>query len=89
MDFASEQKSRSTIKALVGPAVFMAGWIAAAAMFATGVGSPRSLGSDIEDVLSASLPVETASESIPGLNPCTERSDFVQFTVERGQSYNL
>jgi hypothetical protein len=58
MDFANEQSSRGTMKGFVKPAFFVAGWVAAVAMLATKVGSLRT---DIEEVLSASAPVTTAS----------------------------
>ena len=58
MDFGNEQRSRGTLKGFVKPAFFVAGWVVAAAMLATQVGSLRT---DVEQVLAASMPVATAS----------------------------
>jgi hypothetical protein len=81
MNFAKGQRSRGTITGYLGPAVFMTCWVVATAMFANqAAGSPRSLRTDIEDVLSSSMPVVTVSASSkPGPMHCTQQTRLVEF----------
>jgi hypothetical protein len=61
MDFGNEQRSRGTMKGFVMPALFVAGWVAAASILAIEVGPLRT---DIQEVLSRTFPLEQVKDAL-------------------------